>query len=81
MAIYGTAMGAGPLVQGYRIWRRRASSDVSLFSLSLIGLGCAFWMAWGIVSYNPPLIIANVVACFAYTFAIAMAIYFRGARR
>ena len=77
ITVYGTAMSAGPAVQTYRIWRRSSAGDVSLFSLNLIGLGCAFWLVWGGLSGNLPLVVSNAVACVTYAGAIIAAIYYR----
>jgi uncharacterized protein with PQ loop repeat len=77
ITIYGTAMSLGPAVQAYRIWRRKSSSDVSLFSLGLIGLGVYFWLLWGILSSNPPLIVANASACLTYALALVATIAYR----
>lgn len=80
ITVYGTAMGFGPAVQAYRIWKRRSSGDVSMFMLCLVGLGCLFWFIWGLISTNWPLIVANAFAILTYGLAIAMALWYRESR-
>jgi MtN3 and saliva related transmembrane protein len=77
ITIYGTGMAAGPLVQAWKIWRARSARDVSLFSFSLIGFGCALWLVWGVRSINLPLIVANTGGVAAYALAVGMILRYR----
>lgn len=81
VTVVGIAMSAGPLVQGWKIWRARSARDVSLFNFALLGGGCAVWLGWGLRSPNPPLVVSNICAVSSYAFAIIMILLYRRAPR
>ena len=76
-ASWGIVMGISPLLQTRRIVRRRSSADVSLSYLSVLLVGFALWMAYGLTIHNPALVIATSVAFVVGLATIAVAIRFR----
>jgi len=76
-ASWGVVMGISPLLQMRRIVQRRSSADVSLSYLSVLLVGFALWMAYGLTIHNPALVIANSVAFVVGLATIAVAIRFR----
>jgi len=47
--------------QVIKIWRSRSTHDVSLGMYALFTLGIAMWLAYGLLIYSWPVILANFV--------------------
>lgn len=55
--------------QVVRIMRRRSAKDISAFGTSLLAVGTALWLAYGIALHSVPIVLANAV-----TFALNVSI-------
>ena len=47
------------LPQALRAWRTRSTKDISLGMFSMMVLGIALWLAYGVLRADLPLIVAN----------------------
>jgi MtN3 and saliva related transmembrane protein len=47
--------------QVVKTWRTRSTADISLATFSLLTLGIALWLAYGLILKDVPLIASNVV--------------------
>jgi uncharacterized protein with PQ loop repeat len=74
---FGIAMGLSPLLQLRRVRIRRSSADVSLAYLSVLLVGFALWLSYGIALGNAALIVSNVVAQTTHVLTIAAVVRFR----
>jgi MtN3 and saliva related transmembrane protein len=63
--------------QAYKIIHSRETAGVSLWMHVMFAIGVAFWFALGIMLWNWPMIIANVVT-FALTVVIIVVKLFYG---
>ncbi len=52
-----------------KIWKSRSARDVSLPAFAAFSIGVAFWLAYGILQQEPPIILWNAV-----TLVLAIAI-------
>ena len=55
--------------QAWKTFRTRDVSGISLVMYSLFTTGVALWLAYGLATANPPLILSNVI-----TLALAVAV-------
>ena len=59
---WAVLMGLSPLLQIREILRRRSSSGVSVGYFTVLLVGFALWIAYGVASSDVPLIVPNCVA-------------------
>lgn len=52
---------AAYMPQVLKVWRSRSARDVSLGMFSLMVVGIMFWLAYGLMIEDIPLILANLV--------------------
>lgn len=62
MAAFCTTFAFAP--QAIKTWRTRSTSDISLGMFSLMVVGIALWLAYGVMIEDIPLIAANLVTLF-----------------
>ena len=74
----GIGMGISPLLQASRVHRRRHSDDVSAAWLVVLAVGGGVWLARGLVTGDPPIIIANVVVVASSLVTLAVVLRYRG---
>jgi MtN3 and saliva related transmembrane protein len=79
-ATWGVFMALSPLLQIRRMLERRSSADVSIAYLSVLEIGFALWIAYGIALGSVPLIIPNSVALMVGFVTIAIAWAYRNGR-
>ncbi len=73
----GVAMAVAPSLQIRRMLRRRSSHDVSLGYFSILLVGFALWVAYGVALGNLALIVPNVVALAVGATTIGTALWLR----
>jgi MtN3 and saliva related transmembrane protein len=59
--VAGALTTAAFVPQVLRIWRRRSASDISGFGVTMLTVGVALWMIYGIQVHSLPIILANAV--------------------
>jgi len=59
--------------QVYKTWREKSSKGISLTMYSMIFIGAALWLIYGIHIQSAPIIIANI----ATEIMVSMMIYFK----
>lgn len=79
-AAWGVLMAVSPLLQIRRMLERRSSADVSIAYLSVLQIGFALWIAYGIALGSAPLIVPNSVALTVGFVTIAIAWAYRNGR-
>lgn len=79
-AAWGVLMAVSPLLQIRRMLDRRSSADVSIAYLSVLQIGFALWIAYGIALGSVPLIVPNCVALMVGFVTIAIAWAYRSGR-
>lgn len=52
------------LPQFIRAWKTKSTKDLSLPTFAIFCLGTILWLAYGLLTGNPPVIAANVVTAF-----------------
>ena len=62
MAAFCTTFAFAP--QAIKTWRTRSTSDISLGMFTLMVVGIALWLAYGVMLRDVPLIAANLVTLF-----------------
>ena len=62
--------------QVLKIWRTRSAEDVSLATFLAFTLGVALWLAYGILSKEPPIIVWNGVTLVLAGAILAMKLKF-----
>ena len=65
------------LFQSYRIWKLKASRDVSLPMLLIIMAGAAVWFIYGYTIANWPLMIVNGLTIVNILFTIILLLKYR----
>jgi MtN3 and saliva related transmembrane protein len=60
MAGFLTTMSCLPQV--FKSWRRRSVRDLSLTMLLMLTVGLMFWMAYGVITNDWPILLANGVS-------------------
>ncbi len=63
--IGGVTMAASPVLQIRRIRRERSSQGVSALQITVLLVGFALWLLYGISESSVPLIVTNIVALIA----------------
>ena len=76
-AAWGVLMGVSPVLQIRRMLRQRSSRDVSVGYFSILLVGFALWIGYGIASGNLALIVPNTVALLIGVSTIAIALRLR----
>lgn len=61
-ATWGVVMAMSPILQIRKIVRQRSSRDVSIGYLTVLVVGFALWIAYGLSIHNATLVIPNIVA-------------------
>ena len=79
-AAWGVLMAVSPLLQIRRMLDRRSSADVSIAYLSVLQIGFALWITYGIALGSAPLIVPNSVALTVGFVTIAIAWAYRNGR-
>jgi MtN3 and saliva related transmembrane protein len=59
LAAFCTTLAYAP--QAIKTWRTRSTADISLGMFSLMVVGIVFWLIYGLLIEDLPLILANVV--------------------
>jgi MtN3 and saliva related transmembrane protein len=77
-ASWGVLMATAPLLQIRRMLVRRSSADVSISYLGVLEIGFVLWVAYGISSGNPALIVPNATALVVGTVLIVVAWRYKG---
>ena len=62
--------------QVLRVWRSRSTRDISLPMYALFTLGIALWLAYGILIYSWPVILANAATLLLAGSVLVMKIRF-----
>ena len=76
-ASWGVLMAVSPVLQIVRVVRRRSSEDLSISYFSVLIVGFALWVAYGISIQNATLIVPNSVALIVGVSTIAIAARYR----
>ena len=76
-ATWGIGMAVAPLLQIRRILATRSSLGVSLAYLSVLTVGFALWLAYGISIGNAALVVSNIAALLVGAASLAVAYRFR----
>ena len=71
-------MGVSPVLQIRRMLRQRSSRDVSVGYFSILLVGFALWISYGIASGDLALIVPNAVALLIGVSTVAIALRLRG---
>jgi MtN3 and saliva related transmembrane protein len=79
-ATWGVLMAVSPTLQIVRVVRRRSSEDLSISYFTVLAIGFALWLAYGISIRNAALIVPNSVALLVGTATIVVARIYRGNR-
>lgn len=74
---WGVAMAVAPSLQIRRMLQRRSSHDVSVGYFSILLVGFALWVAYGVSLRNLALIVPNSVALAIGATTIATALWLR----
>lgn len=77
---WGVLMGLAPVLQIRTLLRRRSSADVSVGYLSVLLVGFAVWLAYGLSIGDAALIATNVTAFTVAVSTIGVALAFRRGR-
>jgi MtN3 and saliva related transmembrane protein len=59
LAAFCTTLAYAP--QAIKTWRTRSTADISLGMFSLMVVGIVFWLIYGVLIADLPLILANLV--------------------
>ncbi len=59
--LFGTLMALSNIPQAYKIFHRKSAKDISPITYSILLVGGAVWLLYGIELNNMPLIVANSV--------------------
>ena len=76
-AAWGVLMGVSPVLQIRRMLRQRSSRDVSVGYFSILLVGFALWISYGIASGDLALIVPNAVALLIGVSTVAIAVRLR----
>ena len=74
---WGVLMSLSPLLQIRAMVRRRSSAGVSVSYLSVLAVGFALWLAYGLSLGNRALIVTNIVSLGVGIATIAVARHLR----
>ena len=70
-------MALAPILQIRAILRHRTSKSVSVGYMQVLLVGFMLWLAYGIASHNPVIIIPNIVATIVAAATIGVAYRFK----
>jgi len=76
-AAWGVLMGVSPVLQIRRMLRQRSSRDVSVGYFSILLVGFALWISYGIASGDLALIVPNAIALLIGVSTVAIAVRLR----
>lgn len=76
-ASWAVLMALSPLLQTREIRRRRSSAGISIAYLTVLLIGFALWIAYGVAGRDVPLIVPNAVALAVMGHTIAVAVRYR----
>ncbi|HEX6261814.1 MAG TPA: SemiSWEET family transporter [Actinomycetota bacterium] len=76
-ASWGVVMALSPVLQIRRILTYRSSRDVSIGYLTVIAIGFALWIVYGLAIENVALIVPNTLAFIVGVIVIGVALRFR----
>ena len=76
-AVWGVLMGVSPVLQIRRMLRQRSSRDISVGYFSILLVGFARWISYGIASGDLALIVPNAVALLIGVSTVAIAVRLR----
>lgn len=76
-AVYGVGMSLSPLLQVRAMIRSRSSRDQSLGYYWVLLVGFTWWVAYGVVSSDPFVLVPNAVAIVSGATALGVARYYR----
>ncbi|MDX1530385.1 MAG: SemiSWEET transporter [Rhodothermales bacterium] len=65
------------LPQVLKVWRRRQADDISLATFGMFCAGVVLWLAYGLLTGDPPLIVANVVTLALAGSVLVLALRYR----
>jgi MtN3 and saliva related transmembrane protein len=74
---WAVAMAVSPLLQVRESVRRGSSAGLSIRYFTVLLVGFALWIAYGVAGSDLPLIIPNVLAFVVMSFTIAVAVRLR----
>jgi len=66
------------LPQALKAWRSRSVGDLSLTTFTLLTVGVAGWLIYGIMTLDWPIIVANAVTLALASAILAMRVLFGG---
>lgn len=75
--VVGLVTASAYLPQAYRIFKRKSSGDISIFTFVIFCLSMLIWMLYGIELRNLPIIIPNAFALCGGILVIGLSIYYR----
>ena len=64
------------LPQVVKTWKTRSASDLSLGMFSVFSVGVLFWLAYGFLIQEPPMIIWNSVTLILFSAILVMKLKF-----
>ena len=70
-------MGLGYYPQAYRIWKRKASHDVSLGTYVMFGVGTCIWLLYGLYQRDVAITLSFLPGAFGSWLVIALTLYYR----
>ena len=73
-ATWAMLMALSPLLQVREIHRRRSSEGISIGYFSVLLVGFALWVAYGLARRDLPLVVPNTVALLVMAFTISVAV-------
>ena len=63
--VIGFSLAVPQLLASIRNWRRRESSDVSLWTWAMVLVGQALWLSYGVMMGQPTVVAVNIVSAVA----------------
>lgn len=77
MSIIGISMALSVLPQGYRVWRRKTSNDISITLWVIMIHGIIWWLYYGITINSISIIITNCICLVLDSIILIMIIKYR----
>lgn len=75
--IAGLAMSFGYYPQGYRIWKLKSAEQLSITNYSILSIGTAIWLLYGILMRDLVIIISFSVSLFGAWGVLFLTVYYR----
>ncbi len=75
--VAGTLTTLAFLPQVVKTWRTKSSNDLSIGTLSMICSGVLFWLVYGLLIGDLPIIAANTVTLVLVVSLFALALFYR----